>query len=172
VQTPNPPVGASISYYVSSKADGNLAIQIADGTGTRVRRIDGISKDPGIHRLTWNLRPDPAAGAAGAGGGGRGGGGRGGGGAAGPAGAAGAGAPAGATGVAGAAAPPGAPIDPAAVAAFQGGGGGGGGRGGGGGAMVPAGSYTATLVKVDGDKVTPVGKPQTFQVVPLPAKNW
>ena len=61
--------------------------------------------------------------------------------------------------------------DPAAAAA--------GGRGAGGqafagfggrgnaGALVDAGRYTATLGKQVGDKVTPVGQPQTFQVVPL-----
>jgi hypothetical protein len=38
--------------------------------------------------------------------------------------------------------------------------------------MVAFGRYTATLGRLDGDKVTPVGKQQSFQVVPLPAKNW
>jgi photosystem II stability/assembly factor-like uncharacterized protein len=48
------------------------------------------------------------------------------------------------------------------------GGGGGGGRGGGGGAMVPAGRYTATIGKPNGDQVTAIGKSQSFQVTPLP----
>jgi hypothetical protein len=33
---------------------------------------------------------------------------------------------------------------------------------------VPPGRYTATLGKLSGDTVTAVGKPQSFQVVPLP----
>jgi hypothetical protein len=53
----------------------------------------------------------------------------------------------------------------------RGGGGGGGGRGGGG-AMVPIGTYTATIGRVDGDKLTPIGASQTFQVLPLPARNY
>ncbi len=123
VETPNPPVGATISYFVSPSVDGTLALTITDDTGKQIRRFDGVAKDPGAHRLLWNLRPDQAPAANG----GRG---------AGP------------------------------------GGGGGGGRGFGGPPMVEPGKYTATLGKVDGDKVTPVGKPQSFYVVPLPAKNW
>jgi hypothetical protein len=38
--------------------------------------------------------------------------------------------------------------------------------------MVDPGHYIVTLGKLDGDKLTPVGKPQSFYVVPLPAKNW
>jgi hypothetical protein len=38
--------------------------------------------------------------------------------------------------------------------------------------MVDPGHYIVTLGKLDGDKLTPVGKPQPFYVVPLPAKNW
>ena len=38
--------------------------------------------------------------------------------------------------------------------------------------LVDPGHYTATLGKMDGDKVTPIGKAQSFYVVPLPAKNW
>jgi hypothetical protein len=29
-----------------------------------------------------------------------------------------------------------------------------------------------TLGRLEGDKFTPIGKPQWFQVLPLPAKNW
>ncbi len=125
VQTPNPPVGATLTYYVSPTVTGNLVLTITDDTGKQIRRLDGIAKDAGVHRVLWNLRPDPAAPAAGAAGG------RG-----------------------------------------AGGGGGGGGRGGGGGAMVDPGHYTATLGKLDGDKVAAVGKAQSFYVVPLPARNW
>jgi photosystem II stability/assembly factor-like uncharacterized protein len=37
---------------------------------------------------------------------------------------------------------------------------------------VEPGRYTATLGKLSGDTVTPIGKPQSFMVVPLPVKNW
>jgi hypothetical protein len=59
--------------------------------------------------------------------------------------------------------------DPAAAPAGGRAGGGGGGRGGGGGgAQVEAGRYTAQLAKQTGETLTPVGKAQNFQVVPLP----
>jgi hypothetical protein len=38
--------------------------------------------------------------------------------------------------------------------------------------LVPAGHYVVTLGRLEGDKFTPIGKPQWFQVLPLPAKNW
>jgi len=47
----------------------------------------------------------------------------------------------------------------------------GGGRGGGPPA-VESGRYTAQLGKLTGETVTPVGKPQSFMVTPLPAKNY
>jgi hypothetical protein len=52
----------------------------------------------------------------------------------------------------------------------QGGGGRGGRGGGGGGALVPPGRYTATLGKLTGETVTPIGKPQSFLVMPVPDK--
>jgi hypothetical protein len=58
----------------------------------------------------------------------------------------------------------------AAAAAAQGGRGGRG--GGGGGAAVGTGRYTAQLGKLSGDTFTPIGKAQSFQVAPLPAKNY
>jgi photosystem II stability/assembly factor-like uncharacterized protein len=54
-----------------------------------------------------------------------------------------------------------------------GGGGGGGGppgggrRFGGGGPLIKPGKYTATLVQLTGDKATPIGKPQTIEVLPF-----
>ncbi|HEX7122640.1 MAG TPA: hypothetical protein VF178_09755, partial [Gemmatimonadaceae bacterium] len=47
-------------------------------------------------------------------------------------------------------------------------GGGRGGRGGGAGGRVPEGVYVATLGKMVGTTVTPIGPSQTFQVLPLP----
>ena len=52
-------------------------------------------------------------------------------------------------------------------------GGGGGGRGGFGGAPLAApGRYTVTLGKMTGDQVTAIGRPQTFRVLALPARNY
>jgi hypothetical protein len=69
-------------------------------------------------------------------------------------------------------APP-APGSPEAAAAAgrggQGGRGGfGGGRGGNQGALVPPGRYKATLGRMVGDIVTPIGAPQSFGVVQIP----
>jgi len=189
--TPNPPVGAQLTYYVAPNFSGNLVINITDDQGRQVRRLD-VPERPGINRETWNLRgeaPPPAAGAA-PGGGGRGGGGgaAGGGGRAGGAGAAGAGAAgagaagagaagAGAAGGGAAGGGAGAAVDPAIVEARLAelaaqGGGGRGGRGGGGGPAVTPGRFTATLGKLNGDAFTAIGGPQSFQVITLPGKNY
>jgi hypothetical protein len=125
-----------------------LALNITDDNGRQVRRID-LTTEPGVRRVVWNLRGETAtpAGAGRLGGrGGRGGG---------PG-----GAPQGAAGGAGAQAaapPPAAPV--------------GGGRGGGA-PLVDAGNYTAVLARVAGDQVTPVGRPQSFHLLPVPAKNY
>jgi hypothetical protein len=56
---------------------------------------------------------------------------------------------------------------------FGGGGGGRGGRGGGGGGGAPVqpGRYIATLGKMTGETVTPIGPSQAFVVIPLPEKD-
>jgi len=51
------------------------------------------------------------------------------------------------------------------------GGGGRGGRGGGGPAVTP-GRFTAQLAQIADGKTRSIGKPQSFQVMPLPAKNY
>jgi photosystem II stability/assembly factor-like uncharacterized protein len=151
--TPNPPAGATFTYSVGSGFSGQLAVNIADDAGKLVCRME-VPATTGVDRATWNLRAEPpnagGGGGRGGGGGAGGGGGRGRGNANRPC------------------------IDPAMAPPTGGGagfGGGGGGRGGGG-PMVPAGHYVASIGKVDGDKFTPIGKPQPFQVVPLPVKNW
>jgi photosystem II stability/assembly factor-like uncharacterized protein len=160
VTTPNPPNGAVFTYHVGPNFSGNLVLTVADDAGKDLCRID-VPEAQGVRRATWNLRVQPAGG----GGGGRGGGGgfgRGGGGgpacvAVGASAPGGAGAAAGGTG-----AGPGAPPT------------GGGGFGGRGNQVPPVepGRYVATLGKLTGDTVMPLGKPQSFLVTPLPAKNW
>jgi photosystem II stability/assembly factor-like uncharacterized protein len=72
----NPPYGALLTYSIGQAADGKMAIQIADDQGQQVRRIEltGDALTPGVHRVAWDLRREPPAGAQG-GRGGQGGGG-------------------------------------------------------------------------------------------------
>jgi hypothetical protein len=76
---PNPGYGALLTYSIGQASDGKMVIQIADEQGQQVRRIEltGDALTPGVHRIAWDLRRDPPAGAAG-GRGGQGGGGGGG----------------------------------------------------------------------------------------------
>jgi photosystem II stability/assembly factor-like uncharacterized protein len=115
--TPNPPYGAVFTYNVGKAPEGDvkLVLIVSDDTGKPVRRLD-LSKAPGVHRVAWNLRGEPAQNAAAPGGGGGFGGGRG-----------------------GQQAPPVAP-----------------------------GRYRASIAKVAGETVTPIGDPQLFNVVALP----
>ncbi|HET7698414.1 MAG TPA: hypothetical protein VFK57_22055 [Vicinamibacterales bacterium] len=73
---PNPPYGAVLTYSIGQSSDAKMAIEIADDQGQRVRRIEltGDAGTPGVHRIAWDLRRDPPAGAP-AGRGGQGGGG-------------------------------------------------------------------------------------------------
>ena len=60
--TPNPPYGAVFTYNVGQApaADAKLVMNISDDTGKHVRRLD-LSKEPGVHRIAWDLRGDPPA---------------------------------------------------------------------------------------------------------------
>ena len=73
VATPNPPVGAVLTYTVgrAPEGDARLVLTIADDTGRQVRRID-LSGAPGLHRTTWDLRGEPPQGEGRGGRGGRG----------------------------------------------------------------------------------------------------
>ena len=163
--TPNPPVGAWITYSVkdSLPADTKLVLTISDNTGKQIRRCE-LDKAPGLRRLTWNLNSDPVP-------------------------------PDSATAARlraqfAAQPPAAAPADttarPAAntlqscalsttAGGFGGGGGGGGGFGAGGLAAalrgqpqrVPSGVYKASIGKMVGASVTPVGPSQSFSVMPL-----
>jgi photosystem II stability/assembly factor-like uncharacterized protein len=168
VATPNPPFGAVFTYHLGPSVSGNLALAVSDGTGKELCRID-VPETQGVQRVAWNLRvaqPAPPGQGGGGRGGGGGGGGRGGGGGpqclaipapSTPEPAPAAAAPAGGAGAGG----------QAAAGAF-----GGGGRGGGQPPMVSLGRYSARLVKIAADQVTPIGQLRPFQVVPLPVRNW
>ena len=51
---PNPPYGAILSYYLR-EAVADLRFEILDATGKVIRVISG-PRDPGVHRVAWDLR--------------------------------------------------------------------------------------------------------------------
>ena len=147
-QVANPPFGAVFTYNVRQALPENakLVLTIENQAGQQVRRCE-LDKTAGLRRVAWGLVPDAPAGRA-SGAGGRGG-----------------------TTPDSAATSQSATIQPCVPPAgrggFGGGGGGGGGRGGGG-QRVPNGSYTATIGRMVGTTVTPIGPSQAFLVLPLP----
>jgi photosystem II stability/assembly factor-like uncharacterized protein len=150
-QVSNPPFGAVFTYHVrqAMPADQKLVLTIENQAGQQVRRCE-LDKSPGLRRVAWGLVPDAPVtpGRAGAAGGGAGG-----------AGGRGAGAPDSTT-------TSGTPAMQSCLAP-AGRGGAGGGRGGGG-QRVPNGSYTASIGRMVGTTVTPIGPSQSFLVLPLP----
>ena len=151
IASPNPPPGALLTYYLredlpsaaAGAAGPKMVPTIADSTGKQVRQLDASSK-AGLHRTPWDLREAAPAGQPG----GRG-----------------TGQPAFVPPTAGGEQEAGAQAQP------QGGRGGRGGCGGRGfgrsGPPVKAGSYQVTLRKLVNGTVTPLGQPQTVEVVPL-----
>jgi photosystem II stability/assembly factor-like uncharacterized protein len=65
-QTPNPPDGMIIRYYLRSATSPGASVAITNAAGTEVARLDG-SGNAGINTVVWNARIRPAA-AAGPGG--------------------------------------------------------------------------------------------------------
>ncbi len=122
--TPNPPYGALFTYSVGQPLanETRLLLTISDDAGKQVRRID-LAKDPGVHRIAWDLRGEapPSQGARGGRGAGE---------------------------------------NPPEGGGF--------GRGRQNGPPAAPGRYKATIGKLSGDTVTPIGQPQSFLVVPLP----
>jgi len=146
--TPNPPYGAVFTFNLRADPPGEskLVMTITDDAGKQVRRFD-VEKGTGLRRVAWNLRADPPPPVEGRGGGpGRG-----------AAGAGGAGV--------GGQPPQGAPPFglPAGAQGAQAGGRGGPPQG----PLVTPGRYHAQLGRQSGGDVTPLGQPQTFNVVPL-----
>ncbi len=58
--TPNPPVGAWITYNVATRIAGDttLVLTISDNSGKAVRRC-ALDQTPGLRRFVWNLNGDP-----------------------------------------------------------------------------------------------------------------
>jgi len=148
--TENPPFGAVFTYNVAADlpADARLVLTINDESGKQVRRMD-VEKTAGLRRVVWNLRMDPPAAPA---------------------------RPSEAEPATGDDA--GGQAAQAGQAGQQGGRGAGAaqiaqamaglGRGGQQAALVVPGRYQAVLGKQVGDKVTPLGPPQSFHVVQIP----
>jgi photosystem II stability/assembly factor-like uncharacterized protein len=147
----NPPSEAVVQYFLKGQGK-DVKLTIADATGKTLRSLalTGDRLDPGIQTTCWDMRVEPIVEAAGGAGGGRGPGAGGAGGGRGRAGA----------GGGGEYSPlpqpePGLSAENVCGGATGGRGGGGGGRGGGApteGPLVPAGTYTVTLV-VDGKTI-------------------
>jgi photosystem II stability/assembly factor-like uncharacterized protein len=51
----NPTYGATIQYYLSAPTTQDVRIEVVDIEGRVLRSFSG-SKEPGIHRVTWDLR--------------------------------------------------------------------------------------------------------------------
>jgi hypothetical protein len=66
----NPTQGSAISYWLKSEPAGDVRITITDVTGREIRAING-TKNVGLNRVQWDLRPT-GTGGRGQGGGGRG----------------------------------------------------------------------------------------------------
>jgi len=56
----NPPQGALIHYYLKDKPAGPTTIEITDGTGQNKTTFTIENAQPGINRLLWDFRFDPA----------------------------------------------------------------------------------------------------------------
>jgi photosystem II stability/assembly factor-like uncharacterized protein len=59
----NPPYGALLSYYLPAQT-GEVRLEVQDAAGKVIRTIPvrANDRDPGIHRIVWDLRADPANG--------------------------------------------------------------------------------------------------------------
>jgi hypothetical protein len=60
--TPNPPVGAWITYHVRDALPDStkLVLTISDSRGAQVRQCQ-LDSSPGLRRISWNLFGDPPA---------------------------------------------------------------------------------------------------------------
>ena len=67
----NPAQGSAISYWLKSEPAGDVRITITDVTGREIRVING-TRNVGLNRVQWDLRPTPVGRGRGQGGGGQG----------------------------------------------------------------------------------------------------
>jgi hypothetical protein len=66
----NPAPGSAISYWLKSEPAGDVRITITDVTGREIRVING-TRNVGLNRVQWDLRPTPVGRGRGQGGGGQ-----------------------------------------------------------------------------------------------------
>jgi photosystem II stability/assembly factor-like uncharacterized protein len=55
----NPPVGATINYWLNADAKDSLMLTIKDANNAVVRKMNHLGK-AGLNRVWWNLREDPS----------------------------------------------------------------------------------------------------------------
>ena len=53
---PNPPYGATISYYLGERLEQTAKVTILDALGKELQELVG-KDEPGIHHVQWDLRP-------------------------------------------------------------------------------------------------------------------
>ena len=51
----NPPYGAILSYYLGSEPEETVSLNILDGDGSILRKLEG-GRESGVHRAQWDLR--------------------------------------------------------------------------------------------------------------------
>ncbi|HTX39538.1 MAG TPA: hypothetical protein VME43_31180 [Bryobacteraceae bacterium] len=61
---PNPPYGAILNYYLRQPVE-DVRLTVLDSAGATIRTLSGgrVPHDAGIHRIAWDLRGNPPAGA-------------------------------------------------------------------------------------------------------------
>jgi photosystem II stability/assembly factor-like uncharacterized protein len=59
----NPPYGALITYWSKEEVPSETVwkLEILDGSGEKLRTIDGLSRKAGVHRVSWDLNLEPPA---------------------------------------------------------------------------------------------------------------
>jgi len=57
----NPPQGSAISYWLKSAPTGDVRITISDVTGREIRALVG-TRNAGLNRVQWDLRPSGSGG--------------------------------------------------------------------------------------------------------------
>jgi hypothetical protein len=54
----NPPMGATLSYFVHEDTGDGVSLSIADSAGHAIRKLEG-SGAAGLHRVVWDLQGEP-----------------------------------------------------------------------------------------------------------------
>ncbi len=57
----NPPVGATLHYWLGEGVEGPVRLSILDEAGEVVAEVRGADQGPGLHRVLWELELEPSA---------------------------------------------------------------------------------------------------------------